>query len=83
VEAVLVPHCLQGVLMLTIDAPIAADLLRLRNEFRSMPGLCLTVAQTARLLSIREPHARALLDALVVEGLLVRSAADIYRPVPR
>jgi hypothetical protein len=69
--------------MLTIDPPIEADLLRLRSEFRSMPGLCLTAPQTARLLSIREPHARALLEALVSEGLLVQTTSGIYRRVPR
>ena len=63
----------------TISSPVDADLLRLRNEFVTMPGLCLTVPQTARLISVREPKASALLDALVVDGLLVRSGSGVYR----
>jgi hypothetical protein len=65
--------------MVTLSAPVDADLLRLRNEFVTMPGLCLTVPQTARLLSVREPKASALLDALVLDGLLVRSVSGVYR----
>jgi hypothetical protein len=63
----------------TISRPVDADLLRLRNEFATMPGLCLTTEQTARLLSVRKAKACALLDALVVDGLLVRSVSGIYR----
>jgi hypothetical protein len=44
-----------------------------------MPGLWLTVRQTARLLSVREPKACALLDALVQDGLLVRSVSGVYK----
>jgi hypothetical protein len=67
-------------MLTTISPPVDADLLRLRNEFATMPGLCLTVEQTARLLSVRKPKAGALLDTLVVSGLLVRSVSGIYRP---
>ena len=69
--------------MVTLSAPVDADLLRLRNEFFAMPGLCLTVRQVARLLSIRQPKARVLLDALVDEGLLVRNGGGLYRRVVR
>jgi predicted transcriptional regulator of viral defense system len=65
--------------MVTLRAPVDADLLRLRTEFATMPGLCLTVDQTARLLSVRKPKACALLDSLVVDGLLVRSVSGMYR----
>ena len=68
---------------ITLSAPVDADLLRLRNEFVAMPGLCLTVRQTARLLSVREPKARVLLDALVGEGLLLRAVSGLYTRVPR
>ena len=68
---------------ITLSAPVDADLLRLRNEFVAMPGLCLTVRQTARLLSVREPKARVLLDALVGEGLLFRAVSGLYTRVPR
>jgi hypothetical protein len=67
----------------TISAPVDADLLRLRNEFFALPGLCLTVRQTARLLSVRAPKACALLDALVAEGLLIRTISGLYKRVPR
>jgi hypothetical protein len=66
----------------TISRPVD-DLLRLRNEFVAMPGLCLTVRQTARLLSVRETRARALLDALVAEGLVVRNGGGLFRRVVR
>ena len=69
--------------MVTLSAPVDADLLRLRTEFSAMPGLCLTVRQVARLLSVREPRARVLLDALVAEGLLVRNSGGLYRRVVR
>jgi hypothetical protein len=67
----------------TVAAPVDADLLRLRNEFLAMPGLCLTIRQTARLLSVRDTHARALLDALRAEGLLIRNGGGLYRRVVR
>jgi hypothetical protein len=67
--------------MLTIAASVEADLLRLRNEFLAMPGLCLTVPQAARLLSVGELDAHALLDLLVAEGLLVDVGNGIYRRV--
>ena len=69
--------------MVTLSAPVDADLLRLRTEFFAMPGLCLTVRQVARLLSVREPKERVLLDALVAEGLLVRNGGGLYRRVVR
>ena len=69
--------------MVTLSAPVDADLVRLRSEFFAMPGLCLTARQAARLLSVREPKARALLEALVGEGLLVRHGSGLYRRVVR
>ena len=67
--------------MVAIAAPVQADLIRLRNEFLGMPGLSLTVPQAARLLSVRESDAHALLDALVAEGLLVAASNGIYRRI--
>ena len=67
----------------TIAPPIGAELLRLRTEYFAMPGLCLTARQTARLLSVREAKARALLDALVAEGLLVRNGGGLYKRAVR
>jgi DNA-binding IclR family transcriptional regulator len=69
--------------MLTLSAPVDADHLRLRAEYFAMPGLCLTARQAARLLSVREPKAHALLDALVDEGLLVRHGGGLYRRIVR
>lgn len=69
--------------MTTVAPPVDADLLRLRTEFFAMPGLCLTARQVARLLSVREPKARALLEALVDEGLLIRNGGGLYRRVVR
>jgi hypothetical protein len=66
-------------MLTTISPRVDADLLRLRTEFATMPGLCLTADQTARLLAVRKPKACALLDTLVVDGLLVRSVSGIYR----
>ena len=37
----------------------------------------------ARLLYVREPKARALLDELVADGLLVRTGNGLYRRVLR
>lgn len=65
--------------MLTTSAPVDADALRLHAEFHAMPGLCLTTAQAARLLSISEQHAKELLDALVDEGFLLRATSGLYR----
>jgi hypothetical protein len=59
--------------------PTTLELRKLRCEFLAMPGLCLDVRQTARLLSVCEDEARSLLDALVDEGLLFRTAAGVYR----
>ena len=70
-------------MLTTSSPPIDRDLLKLRCEFTAMPGLCLTAPQTARLLSVREPTARLLLEQLVVEGLLRRTAAGVYRRAPR
>lgn len=68
--------------MIAVSAPVDADVLRLRGEFLAMPGLCLTVAQTARLLTIREPRAREMLDTLVDEGFLVHTVSGLYRRMP-
>ena len=65
--------------MVTVAAPIDADQLRLRHEFLSMPGLTLTVSQTARLLDVRCRHAEELLAALEAEGFLTHTRSGMYR----
>lgn len=61
---------------------IDADALRLRHEFLTMPGLILTVAQTARLLNLSRPNAQRLLDALESEGFIIGGKAGLYRRSP-
>jgi hypothetical protein len=65
--------------MITIASPVDADSLRLRHEFLAAPALCLTVAQTARLLGIRVDHAAAILTLFEEEGWLIRTSAGLYR----
>jgi hypothetical protein len=65
--------------MITIADAIDADALRVRHEFLDMPGLVLTVPQTAKLYSLSTSHARALLDSLVVEGFLAGDPSGRYR----
>jgi DNA-binding GntR family transcriptional regulator len=44
-----------------------------------MPGLVLTVTQTARLYDLSTSHARAMLDTLEAEGFLVAGPNGAYR----
>ena len=67
--------------MIAFADAIDADALRLRHEFLTMPGLILTVAQTARLLDLSRPHAQRLLDALEGEGF-IGGRAGLYRRSP-
>jgi hypothetical protein len=65
--------------MVTMASPIDADLLRLRHEYISAPTLSLTVAQVARLLSIRSDHATIILTTLEEESWLMRTPTGLYR----
>ena len=71
-------------MMIALADAIDADVLRIRHEFLDMPGLVLTVAQTARLYALSTAHAKALLDEL--DGRRVpRSCGpngDYRRPTP-
>jgi hypothetical protein len=51
---------------------------RIRGEFREMPGLKLTIAQATRLWHLDPGTSEELLNALVVDGLLRRSADGAY-----
>ena len=64
--------------MVLIAPSIERDTLRVRDEFLSLPGLTLTAAQAARLLSVPEPQARRMLDLLRVEGFLDVSPTGAY-----
>jgi len=65
--------------MISVAAPIEADVLRLRHEFLSMPTLSLTVPQVARLLGVRTEYAAELLHALTQERLLTSADSGAYR----
>ena len=56
----------------------SATLWRIRGEYREMPGLKLTVAQAARLWHLDQPSIERLLNVLVADGLLRRTAAGAY-----
>lgn len=65
--------------MIAIADAIDADVLRIRHEFLEMPGLVLTVAQTARLYAVSTAHAKTLLETLEAEGFLVSGPNGAYR----
>jgi DNA-binding IclR family transcriptional regulator len=65
--------------MITVAAPTDLDALRLRSEFLAMPGLTITVDQTARLVGVRRDHAAHILDELVHEGFLMHDDGGMYR----
>ena len=55
-----------------------ATLWRIRGEYREMPGLKLTVPQAARLWHLDQPSIEQLLNVLVADGLLRRTARGAY-----
>lgn len=55
-----------------------ATLWRIRGEYREMPGLKLTVPQAARLWHLDQPSIEQLLNVLVADGVLRRTAAGAY-----
>ena len=65
--------------MIALADAIDADVLRLRHEFMDMPGLVLTVAQTARLYDLSPAHAEKLLATLESEGFLSGGCSGVYR----
>jgi len=65
--------------MVAFAEAIDADTLRIRHEFLDMPGLVLTVPQTAKLYALSASHARAMLDALEADGFLVHGPNGVYR----
>jgi hypothetical protein len=62
-------------------ADVSADrsLEKLRDEYESMAGLCLTLTQTARLLDVDRDCAALLLGQLEAEGLLLACPGGVYR----
>ena len=55
-----------------------ATLWRIRGEYLEMPGLKLTVPQAARLWHLDQPSIEQLLNVLVADGVLRRTAAGAY-----
>ena len=47
------------------------------DEYREMPGLCLTLAQACRLWTVPPPVAQRVLDNLVA-GHVLRRSGDLY-----
>ena len=65
--------------MLVAADPIDADVLRLRHEFLSLPGLRLTVPQIARMLDLRVNQAETVVGTLVEKGFLIHAADGVCR----
>jgi hypothetical protein len=53
--------------------------MRVRNEFREMPGLCLTTLQAQRLWCLDERTCARVLSTLVSEGYLRRSTVGYVK----
>ena len=62
-----------------LSTDVEHDLLTLRQEFRDMPGLCLTGPQAVRLLGVPSEAADFMLAALQQEGYLFRTTSGAYR----
>lgn len=62
-----------------LNASVEHDLLRLRQEFLAMPGLCLTAPQVVRLLGVPSETADLMLTTLQREGYLFRTMSGAYR----
>jgi hypothetical protein len=62
----------------------ASELLvaRIRGEFREMPGLRLTFAQTCRLLQVDAATCDAVLQKLLADNVLVRTANGSFMALP-
>ena len=78
--------------MITFADPIDLDALRIRHEFLALPDLRASVDVVAALLHVTDRHASLILEPLVREGFLERSAdgqyvrstaAPSYRPAVR
>ena len=58
-----------------IDGAVIA---RVRAEYREMPGLCLTVQQACRLWQINLTDCARILELLVAQHVLKRSATGVF-----
>jgi DNA-binding IclR family transcriptional regulator len=62
-----------------LSTGVEQDLLRLRQEFLDMPGLCLTAPQVVRLLGVPSEAAALMLTTMQREGYLFRTMSGAYR----
>jgi hypothetical protein len=53
---------------------------RVRGEYREMPGLRLTVPQAARLFNLEPAQCERLLEALVTDGALCTNGREYFGP---
>jgi len=60
----------------TVDTNLAHDVC---DEYREMPGLCLTLAQACRLWTVPPPVAQRVLDHLIAGHVLRRDGAFYVR----
>jgi hypothetical protein len=65
--------------MITVAEPIDADTLRVRHEFLAQPDLCLSSDLVASMLGVPLRHASIILESLVFERFLARTASGQYR----
>ena len=64
--------------MIALAEPIDADVLRVRNEFLTRPDLHASADAVARLVDVTPRHAAVILDSLVHEDFLERTAGGEY-----
>jgi hypothetical protein len=69
----------QGLITPAPIDPALDVLMRIRSEYREMPGLCLTLGQARRLWALDESTCNRLLSNLVSEGYLRKSTAGYVR----
>jgi hypothetical protein len=64
--------------MITVAEPIDADTLRMRHEFLTMPDLRVSAGEVAGLLGVSLRQALVILESMVFERFLARSADGRY-----
>jgi hypothetical protein len=64
--------------MITVAEPIDADTLRVRHEFLTQPDLCMSADVVAAMLGVPQRHASIILESLVFERFLARTANGQY-----
>jgi hypothetical protein len=64
--------------MITVAEPIDADTLRIRHEFLDQPDRCVSADVVAAILGVPLRHASIILESLVFERFLARTANGQY-----